>query len=105
MNFCEDLLHKTKKHYFQSLSIRDLSDSRKFCKITKPRFTNKGLNSNKLFFTEKQLPTVMNTSFINITKVLDLKEHNESNENTLKDVLDSFSSYLSIERFKRTVKT
>ena len=47
----------------------------------------------------------MNSFFINITKGLKLKEDNESNANTLKDVLDVFYSHPSIERIKRTVKT
>ena len=47
----------------------------------------------------------MNSFFINITKGLELKEDNESNANTLEDVLDAFSSHPSIESFRRTIKT
>ena len=47
----------------------------------------------------------MNSSFVNITKDLELKEDNESNANTLKDTLGAVNSYPSIERIRRTVKT
>ena len=112
-NFCVNLLRKTKTDYFQNLNIRDLSDNRKFWKTIKPYFSNKGLNSNKLLLkekgnlvsNEKQLATIMNSFFINITKGLELKEDNESNANTLEDVLDAFNSHPSIERIRRTIKT
>ena len=47
----------------------------------------------------------MNSFFINITEGLELKEDNESNANTLEDVLDAFNSHPSIERIRRTIKT
>ena len=48
----------------------------------KPYFSNKGLNSNKLLLKEKgnlvsdekELATIMNNFFINITKDLELKK-------------------------------
>ena len=75
-NFCVNLLRKTKTDYFQNLNIRDLSDNWKFWQKMKPYFSNKGLNSNKLLLkgkgnlvsNEKQLATIMNSFFINITK-------------------------------------
>ena len=107
------LLCKTKKNNFQNLNIRDLSDNRKFWETIKLYFINKGLNSNKLLLKEKgnlvskekQLPTIMNSFFINITKGLELKEDYESNANTLEDVVDAFNSHPSIERIRGTVKT
>ena len=47
----------------------------------------------------------MNSFFINITKALELKEDNESNANTLEDMVDAFHSHSSIERIRRTVKS
>ena len=52
-NFCVNLLRKTKKDYFHNLSIRDLSDNRKFWKTIEPHFTNKRLTSNKLLIKEE----------------------------------------------------
>ena len=102
-NFCVNLLRKTKTDYFQNLTIRDLSDKRKSWKTIKPSFTNTGLNSNKLLLkekgilgpNEKQLATIMNSFFINITKDVELKKYNESSANTLEDVLDAFNSHPS----------
>ena len=53
MNFCVNLLRKTKKDYFQNLNILDLFYNRKFWKTIKPYFNNKGLNSSKLLPIEK----------------------------------------------------
>ena len=47
----------------------------------------------------------MDSFFINITKGLEIKEDNESNANTLEDVLDVLNSQPSIERIRRTIKT
>ena len=47
----------------------------------------------------------MNSFFINIIKALEVKEENESNANTLEDVLDAFSSHPSTERIRRPIKT
>ena len=74
--FCANLLRKTKTEYFQKLNVKDLSDNRKFWKTIKPVFIKKGLNSNKLMLKEnnrliteeKELATVINTFFVNITE-------------------------------------
>ena len=72
--------------------MRDLSNNQKFWKTIKPYFSNKGLNSNRLFLkekgnlvsNEKQLANMMSNVCITITKDLELKEDNSSNPNTLK---------------------
>ena len=95
-NFCVNLLQNTKKDYFQKLNLKDLTDNKKFWKIIKPFFSNKGLNSNKLMLREKDvlitdekaLATLMNKYFVNITANLDLKRDSE----TLSDTSTIFSS-------------
>ena len=47
----------------------------------------------------------MDSFFINIRKGLEIREDNESNANTLEDVLDVLNSQPSIERIRRTIKT
>ena len=77
-NLCVDLLRKTKIEYFKNLNVKDLSDNRKFWKTIKPYFSYKGLSSNKVLLKEKgnlvsdekELATIMNNFFINITKDL-----------------------------------
>ena len=81
-NFCVTLLRRTKKEYFQNLNVKDLSENKKFWKTIKPYFSNKELNSNKMLLKEKrelvsdekQLASIMNKFFINITKSLKLKK-------------------------------
>ena len=76
------LLRRTKKEYFQNLNVKDLSDNKKFWKIIKPYFSNKGLNSNKMLLKEKgelvsdekKLASITNKFFIYITKSLKLKK-------------------------------
>ena len=90
-NFSVNLLRKTKAEYFQKLNLKDLSDNRKFWKTINPFFSNKVLNSNKLMLKEnsrliskeKELATVMNTFFVNITESLDLKKHDDSSLNPI----------------------
>ena len=71
------LLPKTKQDYFSSIDIKSVSDTKKFLKKTiKPYFSNKGLNSNKIFLSEKgrlvkdlvAIATTMNDYFVNITQ-------------------------------------
>ena len=81
-NFYVTLLRRTKKKYFQNLNVKDLSDNKKFWKIIEPYFSSKDLNSSKMLLKEmgelvsdeKQLASIMNKFFINITKSLKLKE-------------------------------
>ena len=47
-NFCVEFLRKTKQDYFNNIDIKCVSD-------TKPHFSKKGLNSNKLFLPKKGL--------------------------------------------------
>ena len=79
-----------------------MTDNKKFWKIIKRFFSNKGLNSNKLILREedvliitdeKDLTTLMNKYFVNITADLDLKRDSK----TLSDTSTSVSSIL--ERF------
>ena len=52
-NFYVNLLHNTKKNYFQKLNIKDLTDKR-FRTTIKPFFSNKGLNYNKLMLKRER---------------------------------------------------
>ena len=47
----------------------------------------------------------MKSFFISITEGLEVKEGNESNANTMKDMLDVSNSHPSIEIIRKTVKT
>ena len=112
-NFCVTLLRRTKKEYFQNLNGKDLSDNKIFWKTIKPYFSNKGLNSNKMLLKEKgelvsdekQLASIMNKFFINISKSLTLKEDLGSPLVTLNDILEKFIFHPSIDKITKTYES
>ena len=55
MNFCVDLLRKTKTRYFKNLNFKELPNNGKFWKTIKTYFGNKGLNSNKRLLKGKKV--------------------------------------------------
>ena len=118
INFYVNLFRKTKTEYFQKLNVKDLSDNRKFWKTIKPFFSNKGLNSNKLMLKEnnrliteeKELATVMNTFFVNITESLDLKKDDDSslnpiNSEKINDIPEKHKNYPSAQKISQTFMT
>ena len=91
------LLRKTKLLY-----IKSVSDTKKNWKKIKPYFSNKGLNSNKLFLSEKgrliadpvAIATTMNDCFANITQTIGLEQFQFGHVNNL------FKDHTSIIRIK-----
>ena len=83
-----------------------MSDNRKFWKTIKPYFSYKGLNSNKLLLKEKgnlvsdekELATIMNNFFINITKDLELKKDSKGKRNNLEDIVEAFESHRALKK-------
>ena len=81
-NFCMKLFRKTKQNYFSNINIKSVSDTKKFWKTIKPHFSNKRLNSNKIFLSDKErlikdpaaVATTMNDYFVNITQTIGLKQ-------------------------------
>ena len=102
-NFCVKLLRKTKSEYYKNIDIKSLSDNKKFWRTIKPYFSNKGLNKNQIFLSEKgkllddpiEVASTLNDHFINITKTLDLKDPSEENPNDTSEYNISFDNHLS----------
>ena len=116
--FVQIFLAKSKTEYFQLLNVEDLSDNRKFWKNVKLFFSNKGLNSkklmlkenNRLIIEEKELATVMNTFFVNITESLDLKKDDDSSLNPINsentnDILEKHKNNPSVQKISQTFMT
>ena len=90
-NFCVKLLRKTKQDYFNNIDIKSVSDNKKFWKTIKPYFSNKGLNSNKIFLSEKgrlikdpvAVAKTMNDYFVNITQTIGLRQFQFDHLNNL----------------------
>ena len=83
INFCVDLLRKTRTRCFKNLNFKELPNYGKFWKTIKPYCGNKDLNSNKrllkgkksnLVSDEKELAIIMTNFFINITKDEELEK-------------------------------
>ena len=81
-NRCLSILRKTKKEYFNSLNIKQVSDNKLFWKSVKRFFSDKASNSSKIKSVEEnniisdkeEIANIMNNYFINVTKTLNLKK-------------------------------
>ena len=81
-NRCLSILRKTKKEYFNSFNIKQVSDNKLFWKSVKPFFSDKASNfskitlveENNIISDEEEIANIMNNYFINITKTLNLKK-------------------------------
>ena len=101
-NFCMKLLRKTKQDYFNNIDIKNVSNTKKFWKTIKTYFSNKGLNSNKIFLSETgrltkdpvAIATTMNDYFVNIAQTIGLKQFQFDDANNL------FEDHTSIIRIK-----
>ena len=95
-------LCKTKQDYLNNIDIKSVNNTKKFWKTIKPYFSNKGLNSNKVFLPEKgrsikdpvAITTTMNDYFVNITQTIGLKQFQFYHANNL------FEDHTSIIRIK-----
>ena len=47
-NYCVNLLRKTKKRYYENLSVKNVMDNQTFWKTVKPYFSDKGSNSRRI---------------------------------------------------------
>ena len=110
-NFCVNLSRKTKKEYFENISVKDINDNKKFWKTIKPFFSNKGLNTIKLMIIEKNnliseesiLANMMNQYFSSITKQLNLKKSPQLKN--LEDIINYYHSHISIEKIRSSNNT
>ena len=79
-NQCVKLTRKVKREYYQNIKMDDFNDNKKYWKIVKPIFTNKGSKSSKFILVEKEeilsdtakISEIMNDYFVNVTKDLDI---------------------------------
>ena len=51
-NYCVNVLRKTKKQYYESLSLKNVMDNKTFWKTVKSYFSNKGSNSRRITVLE-----------------------------------------------------
>ena len=90
------------------MKIQDVTDNKKFWKIFRPYFSDKGYNKTKITIVEKdsiltdekKIATLMNNYFINITKNLDLKPSTVPNTSDLDEITKHFDDHISICKIK-----
>ena len=81
-NICSNILKSTKKTFFETLNINEITDERKFWKTVQPFFTDKCKTTNNIILREKKetlndnknISNTLNEYFTNITKSLNLRE-------------------------------
>ena len=56
-----------------------------------------------LVLDEKELATIMNNFFVDITKDFELKKDSKGKLNNLEDILRAFESHPSIEKMKKDI--
>ena len=104
-NLCLNLLRKTKKSFYKTLDVKQVSDNKVFWKKVKPSFSDKGVNcskitlveKNSIIVDEKKIANIMNNHFINITKTLSLKTLNKSQID-----IDKFENHISVNNIHET---
>ena len=93
-----------KHDHFNNIDIKSVSDSKKFWKTIRPYFSNKGLNSKKIFLSEKRrlikdpvpIATTMNDYFLNIMQTVGLGQFQFDLANNL------FKDHRKIIKFKKS---
>ena len=103
-NICSNILKSTKKTFFETLNINEITDNRKFWKTVKPFFTDKSKTSNNIILTEKnktlnsnkKISNTFNEYFTNIIQGLNLREStgniNVENEESCKKIKENFGN-------------
>ena len=51
-NLCVTLLRKSKREYYQNLSVENICDNKKFWKVVKPLLSSKIMSSEKITLVE-----------------------------------------------------
>ena len=103
-NICSNILKSTKKTFFETLNINEITDNTKFWKTVKPFFTDKCKTTNNIILKEKnetlndnkKLSNTFNEYFTNVTKGLNLREStgniNFENEESCKKIKENFGN-------------
>ena len=98
---------KQRKQY-KNLDIKEVTDNNKFWKSVKSYFgkadpnseKNHAVENNSIKTNEKEIATIMNDYFINITKNLDLKSSKKCTAKDLYSIVSEFDDHLSIAKIK-----
>ena len=84
-NLCVTLLRKSKREYYQNLSVENVCDNKKFWKVVKPLLSDKIMPSEKITLVEgtkilkndKETAKVLNNFFSTVIENLKFPQHKE----------------------------
>ena len=93
---------KQNKDYFSNIDIKSVTDTKKFWKTIKPYFSNIGLNSNKIFLSEKgrlrKDPVVIATTVTKTDSVWLPQFEDHTSIIRIKSNLDNFSDNFDFKK-------
>ena len=101
-------MRKTKKAYFEKLSIKEISDNKTFWKTIRPYFSDKNnkfskitlVENNIVIVDEKRVGELINKYFINITKYLNLKAPIINTTDDILSLTKNYENHISIRKIK-----
>ena len=84
-NFCENLLRKTKKDYYENFTEKDVTDNKRFWKTVKPFLSDEVTSSekitlvhdDKIITNDDENAKILNSFFSNVVKHLKIPEFKE----------------------------
>ena len=109
-NYCVNLLRKTKKQYYENLSVKNVMYNQTFCKTLEPYFSDKGSNSRRITLLEngsvladhKDIAKTMNNVCINITKNLNLRPYKDSSLHDINGITSNSENHINIKKIKES---
>mgnify|MGYP001792265277 CR=1 FL=1 len=108
-NLCVNLLRQNKRHYFNNLNIKSVTDSKKFWKNIKPNFVNENKAADTIILSQNEkiikdqriVAEEFNNYFTDITKSLELKKTKSFNSNhSISDIINHFKNSESVIKIK-----
>ena len=116
-NYCNRLYKRERKKYYENLSLKNITENRKFWKTVKPFFGDKGGSTNKVVLVEndtiinddKEVAQTFNDYFDNAVKSLGISDNKillKEPEQSLGKVLDAINmheTHPSIIKIKENV--
>ena len=74
-NYCNRLYKQERRKYYSQLNLNDITDNKKFWKMVKPLFSNKGGSGESIVFVNNEVATTFNDFFKNCVNSLNIVEN------------------------------
>ena len=115
-NICVILLRKSKRSYFENLTVKLVRDNKKFCKNVAPLFSNKIKSKERITLIEneninsndKKVAETFHEFFSNVVKTLNISQNPNlisatSQADPVLQSIEKFSKHLSIINIKNRI--